>query len=151
MPCGRSSRRLAIRAASSGPLLVGPGETEHLVGGQAKFTEHRAERLVVVDRVEELLPQLYGESLLRPASAARPGGVVLGFAASVAIAAFQPAGQGAVGDLRAAAATLGIGLVADLMQLLESPRRAQRSSRASASVGRQAASHCTRQPPGEQR
>ena len=50
-------------------------------------------------------------------------GVVLGVTASVAIAAFQPAGQGAVGDLRAAAATLGIGLVADLMQLLESPRR----------------------------
>jgi hypothetical protein len=30
---------------------------------------------------------------LRPASEALPGGVVLGFTASVAIAAFQPAGQ----------------------------------------------------------
>jgi hypothetical protein len=94
-----------------------------LVGGQAKFTEHRAERLAVVDRVEELLPQLYEESLLRPASEACPGGVVLGFTASVAIAAFQPAGQGAVGDLRAAAATLGIGLITDLMQLLPCPWR----------------------------
>jgi hypothetical protein len=107
----------------AGPLLVGLGQSPHLVGGQAKVTEHRSERLATVDRVEELLPQLYGESLLRPASEARPGGVVLGFTASVAIAAFRPAGQGAVGDLRAAAATLGIGLVADLMQLLESPRR----------------------------
>ena len=89
------------------PFRVGLGQPPDLVGGQAKFTEHRAERLAVVDRVEELLPQLYGESLLRPASEARPGGVVLGFTASVAIAAFQPAGQGAVGDLRAAAATSG--------------------------------------------
>ena len=54
----------AVRAASnfsdhSGSVLASPPD---LVGGQAKFTEHRAERFAVVDRVEELLPQLYGES-----------------------------------------------------------------------------------------
>jgi hypothetical protein len=49
----------AVRAVSSfshhsGSVLVIP----HLVGGQAKITEHRTERLAVVDRVEELLPHL---------------------------------------------------------------------------------------------
>jgi hypothetical protein len=32
-----------------GPLLVGFGESPHLVGGQAKVAEHRAERLTCVD------------------------------------------------------------------------------------------------------
>jgi hypothetical protein len=47
-----------------GPFLVGLGEPPHLIGSQAKVTEHRAERLAVVDRVEELLPHLYGEPRL---------------------------------------------------------------------------------------
>jgi len=29
-----------------------------LVGGEAKITEHRPERLALIDRVEELLPYL---------------------------------------------------------------------------------------------
>ena len=105
------------------PFRVGLGQPPDLVGGQAKFTEHRAERLAVVDRVEELLAHLYGEPLLRLAPKACPRGVVLRFTALVAVAAFQPAGQGAVDDLRAAAATLGIGLITDLMQLLPCPGR----------------------------
>ena len=64
-----AGRQSGLKCA--GPLLVGPGETQHLVGGQAKFTEHRPERLAAVDRVEELLPQLTG-SRLAPASARAP-------------------------------------------------------------------------------
>jgi hypothetical protein len=40
------------------PFLVGFGQSPHLVGGQAKITEHRPERLATADRVEELLPRL---------------------------------------------------------------------------------------------
>jgi hypothetical protein len=36
-----------------GPFLVGLGEPPHLIGSQAKVTEHRAERLAVVDRVDQ--------------------------------------------------------------------------------------------------
>ena len=60
---------------------------------------------------------------MRLAAESGLGGVVLGLAASVAVTAFQPAGQGAVGYLRAAAATLGIGLITDLLQLLQCPWR----------------------------
>ena len=107
----------------SRPLVVGLGESPHLVGCQAEFPECRSECLAAVDRVEELLAHLGWESLVRLAPEACPGGVVLRFTASVAIAAFQPAGQGAVGYLRAAAATLGIGLITDLLQLLQCPWR----------------------------
>jgi hypothetical protein len=54
------------------------------------------------------------ESFLRLAPEACPCGVVLRFTASFAVASFQPAGQGAVGHLRATAAALRIGLIADL-------------------------------------
>jgi hypothetical protein len=43
--------------------------------------------------------------------------------AFVAVAPFQPAGQGAVGYLRAASSALRIGLIADLVQLLQCPGR----------------------------
>jgi hypothetical protein len=76
-----------------------------------------------VEGVQELLPHLDGEPPLRPASEAGPRGVVLRFTASVAVAAFQPAGQGAVRHLRAAPATLRIGKFPDLVQLLQCPRR----------------------------
>jgi hypothetical protein len=99
----------------SRPVLIGSGESSDLVRAQAKVTEHRPERLAVVNRIDELLAYLDRESLLRFAPEARPRGVVLCFTASVAVAAFQPAGKGAVGHLRATAATLGIGLVTDLM------------------------------------
>jgi hypothetical protein len=40
------------------PLLVGLGESPDLVRGEAKLTEHRAERLATVDRIKKLLPHL---------------------------------------------------------------------------------------------
>jgi hypothetical protein len=81
--------------------------------------EHRAERLAVVDRVEELLSHLYGEPRLCIASEACPGCVVLRFPASLAVASFQPAGQGAVCCLWAASSIIRIGKVADLAHLLQ--------------------------------
>jgi len=86
-----------------------------LVRGQTEVGEHRPERLPAVDRIEELLAHLGGESLLRRAAEAGLGGVVLRLTTLGAVAAFQPSGQGAVGHLRATAAALGIGLVADVV------------------------------------
>jgi hypothetical protein len=43
-----------------GPLLIGHGQSPHLIGSQVKVTEHPAERLAAVDGVEELLPCLGG-------------------------------------------------------------------------------------------
>jgi hypothetical protein len=80
-----------------GPFLVGFGEPRHLVWGQAKITQYLPELSAAVDRIEELLPHLGRESLSRLALEAWPCCVVLRFAASVAVAAFQPAGQRAVG------------------------------------------------------
>jgi len=81
--------------------------------------EDRAERLAVVDRVEELLSHLYGEPRLCIASEACPGCVVLRFPASIAVASFRPAGQGAVCCLWAASSIIRIGKVADLAHLLQ--------------------------------
>jgi hypothetical protein len=47
-----------------GPLVVGPGEPEHLVRGQPKITEHRTERLPRIDRINKLLPYLDGQACL---------------------------------------------------------------------------------------
>jgi hypothetical protein len=104
------------------PFRVGLGEPSHLIGTQAEVTDHRAERLAVVDRVEELLPHLYGEPRLRLPPEAGPRGVVLGLVASGAATSLTPR-HSAVGYLRATSATLRIGLVADLMQLLQCPWR----------------------------
>jgi hypothetical protein len=98
-----------------GPFLVGLGEPPHLVGGQTEFPERRPERLTAVDRIQELLPRLGRESLLRLAPKACPCSIVLRFTASVAVAAFQPTGQSAVGYLRTTAVTLRISLIADLL------------------------------------
>ena len=131
------------------PFLVGLGEPSHLIGSQAKVTKHVPERLAVVDRVEELLPHLYGEPRLRIASEACPRGVVLRFTASVAVAAFQPAGQGAVCRLghvdgpadqvisRTSCNCCSVQGGPDI-----SPRESQRRTTG--------ASHCTWQPLGEQ-
>ena len=108
----------------AGPLLVGPGETEYLVRGKAKITEHRSERPAAVDRVEKLLP--HTRRGVAACALRRPRALAASFCARRHWSQSQPSGppdQCAVGDLRAAAATLGIGLVTDLMQLLESPRR----------------------------
>jgi hypothetical protein len=67
------------------PFLVGLGEPPHLIGSQAKVTEHRTERLAAVDGVEELLPHLGGEPLLRPGPSA--GSLVVGM---------RPGAEGAV-------------------------------------------------------
>jgi hypothetical protein len=50
-----------------GPLLVCLGEPPHLIRGQIEVAEHRLERLAAVDGVEELLPYVGRESLLRSA------------------------------------------------------------------------------------
>jgi hypothetical protein len=97
------------------PFLVGLGEPSNLVGGQAQITERRPERLTAVDRIQELLAHSGRESLLRLAPKACPRRVVLRFPAPVAVAAFQPAGQRAVRRLGATSASLGIGVVADLV------------------------------------
>jgi hypothetical protein len=51
------------------PLLVGPSEPPDLIG--PKVTKHRAERLPAADGVQELLPNLDREPLLRPGPAKR--------------------------------------------------------------------------------
>jgi hypothetical protein len=52
------------------PFLVGLGEHPHLIGSQAKVAEHRVERLTGVDCIEEPLPHVGGEPLLRSGSSA---------------------------------------------------------------------------------
>jgi hypothetical protein len=60
VPCFKSSRRVAVRAASkaAGPLLVALGEPPDPVRRKFKVTEHLAEWLAVVDRIQELFPHL---------------------------------------------------------------------------------------------
>jgi hypothetical protein len=65
---------------------------------------------------------LDGQPCLRSPPEPCPCGDVLRFTASVAVAAFQPAGQGAVCRLWAASSTLRIGNVTDLVKLLHCPR-----------------------------
>jgi hypothetical protein len=47
------------------PFLIGPGEPKHPVRGQAEVAQYRPEWLTRIDRVEEPLPHLDGEPLLR--------------------------------------------------------------------------------------
>jgi hypothetical protein len=51
VPAGRRQGSLQLL----GPFLVSLGEPPHLVGGQAKITEHVPERLTTVDGVKKLL------------------------------------------------------------------------------------------------
>ena len=78
------------------PLVVGPGEPPHLIGSQAEVTDYRAERLAAVDGIEELLPYLGGEPLLRPGPSASSLIVGVRPRAEAAVAATVPACVGAV-------------------------------------------------------
>ena len=106
-----------------GPFRVGLGEPSHLIGSQAKVTQHLLKRLAAVDAVEEPLAYFDGQPCLRSAPEACPRGVVLRFMASVAVTPFQPSGHGAVCRLWAASSTLRIGKLPDLVQPLQCPRR----------------------------
>jgi hypothetical protein len=79
-----------------GPLLISPGQSPHLIGSQAKITEHRTEWLPAVDRVEELLSHFGGEPLLSSGSAASSLVVAVRAAAQIAPAPGVPACIGAV-------------------------------------------------------
>ena len=111
MPSGRSQCGLKRRR----PLFVCLGEPPDLVRRQAKITQYLPERPAAADRVQQLLPCIDGQTCLRSRSPARPGGVILRSPALVAVAAFSPPDQCAVDGLGSAAATLRIGLVADLL------------------------------------
>jgi hypothetical protein len=129
----------------AGPLIVGPGETEHLVRGKAELADCGLEWFTRIDRIQELIPHFDGKPRLRPAWETCPGGVILRSLALVAVAALSPPDQCAVAGLGSAAATLRIGLVADLMQLLESPRRRRdQAERAPASDDRRRHIACSR-------
>jgi hypothetical protein len=78
------------------PLLIGPGQSPHLIGGQAKVTEHPVERLAAVNGVQEPLPYLDGQACLRPGSAAGALVVSVGSTALGAVAPGMPTGVGAV-------------------------------------------------------
>jgi hypothetical protein len=81
---------------SPGPFLVGPSKPPHLIGGQAKIAQHLPERLAAVDCVQELLPHLGWEPLLRsgPSASSLIVGMCLG--AEDAVAACVPSRVGAV-------------------------------------------------------
>jgi len=51
-----SSRQCSLQRYR--PILISLGEPLYLIGSQTKVAEHTAERLAVVDCVEELLPHL---------------------------------------------------------------------------------------------
>jgi len=85
---------------------AGLGQPPNSIGGQPQLVEHCAEWLASVDAIEELLAHIGRQSLLCLAPEAGPRGVVLRFTASVALAAFQPTGQGAVGHPRTGGVTL---------------------------------------------
>jgi hypothetical protein len=53
------------------PFAVGPGQSLHLVGSQAKIAQYLPERLAGVYGVEELPSYVGGEPLLRPGPAKR--------------------------------------------------------------------------------
>jgi hypothetical protein len=98
VPCWRSSRRAAVKAASS-------------VSAHSEVTEHRPKRLTRVDRVEELLPHLDGQACSRSGSSPGSLGVALKFAALGAATGCIPSSHGAVSRTSAAPSALGIGQV----------------------------------------
>jgi hypothetical protein len=81
------------------PFLIGPGEPEHPVRGQAEVAQYRPEWLTRIDRVEEPLPHIDGEPLLR--SGQPPGllGVAVCPSAKGAVASGVPARRSAVACL----------------------------------------------------
>jgi hypothetical protein len=54
------------------PLLIGPGQSPHLIGSQAKISQYLPERLAAIDRIEELQPYLGWEPLVRSGSSTGP-------------------------------------------------------------------------------
>jgi hypothetical protein len=56
VPAGRRQGRLQFL----GPFLVGPGESPHLVGGQAEVTQYSPERLAAVDGIQHLRAHVNG-------------------------------------------------------------------------------------------
>lgn len=66
VPCLRSSRRVAIRATSSGrrPFLIILGETQDLIGRQTEISDHCPELLTGIDAVQCHASKR--EPLLRP-------------------------------------------------------------------------------------
>jgi hypothetical protein len=98
-------------------------EPPHLIGGQTEFAEHRPERLAAVDRIQELLAHLGRESLLRLAPEACPRGVVLRLAGIECSYIPHSTASWCRGLPAGHAVGLGIGKLADLVQLLQRPRR----------------------------
>ena len=78
------------------PLLVGSGEAENTVRGQAEVAQYRPEWLTRIDRGEEPVPHLDGEPLLR--SGQPPGllGVAVRPSAKGAVASGVPTCRRAV-------------------------------------------------------
>jgi hypothetical protein len=76
-----------------GPFVVGLGESPHLIGSQAEDAEHSPDRLAAVDRIQQLLPHLDRELLLRLTPKACPRCVVLRFTAPVAVTVFPATGS----------------------------------------------------------
>jgi hypothetical protein len=72
------------------PFLIGAGEPKHPVRGEAEVGQYRPEWLTRIDRVEEPLPHLDGEPLLR--SGQPPGllGVAVCLSAKGAVASGVP-------------------------------------------------------------
>jgi hypothetical protein len=92
VPCLRSSRRVAVRAASSfsRPGFVGLAEAPDLIGSQAEVAEHLAECLAAIDRIEDLPPNGGGQPPLRSGSAKRSLCVAVSLAAEFTAAAAVP-------------------------------------------------------------
>jgi hypothetical protein len=116
---GSCQGRLELRR----PLIVGLGETPHLVRCQAEITERLPERFATVDRVQELPPDFGGKPILRSAPAACSGVVALESAAFSAATARIPPRHGAVDGTSATPPPVRISSAANLLQLLQGPRR----------------------------
>ena len=91
------------------PFLIGPGEPKHPVRGQAEVAQYRPEWLTRIDRVEEPVPHLEGEPLLR--SGQPPGllGVAVCQSAKRAVASGVPTCRRAVACCGHPANATGLG------------------------------------------
>jgi hypothetical protein len=105
------------------PLFVGLGESPHPVGRQVQVAQRYPKGWPAYMASKELPPYFGRESLMRIAPTAHSGGVGLELAALTAAASGGPSGYGAVGCTDTGPSALGIGSVADLLQLLKRPGR----------------------------
>src|SRR5687767_14933898 len=117
VPCLRSVRRVAVRAASSAAdhtssVLANP---HNLIGRQARVTERSPERLAGVDGIQDLLPNLDGKPLLCLSSLACPSVVALQLSALDTTAALIPPRHRAVRRLGSTTVAIRIDVVADLI------------------------------------